>query len=156
MSWDRQSKCQAPQSPPLEWHRWCRPREKSPVTDELLEAFDGLEGARRIERYAAIQQRLRAAAAGELFEEDDSDNGPPLKPVHRDPHLWEIRWCLDGQQWRLYHAEPGEAPGFLIGLRFHRKATDGTEMQIRVWQNSHIDCATRRYDAGRTNMWGLP
>lgn len=75
------------------------------MTSEYLACFDGLGHSATIERLAAIKQRLGAAARGELtFDED-------LKPVARDPELWEIRWEFEGVQWRLYHGEPALAPG---------------------------------------------
>lgn len=151
----RRSRCAVGQSPSLTWHYWCEPRQPSPVMDEIKAVFEGCNEAQRIDRYAAITQRLQAAAAGDLFEENEEE-WPPLKPVQRDPSLWEIRWDLDGAQWRLYHAEPGDAPGFLIALRFHQKDLAGSHYDIRDAQNSHIDTATRRYDDGRRSMWGLP
>ena len=114
----------------------------------------GLTDAARIDRLAAIRQRLSAAAAGTLFEEDES--GPPLKPVRRDPSLWEIRWDLAGQPWRLYHAKPALAPGYLVALRFPEKDLAGGDTRVRAAQNEHIDCAAHRYNTGRRTLWGLP
>jgi hypothetical protein len=119
------------------------------VTSEYLACFDGLGHSATIERLAAIKQRLGAAARGELtFDED-------LKPVARDPELWEIRWEFEGVQWRLYHGEPALAPGWLIGLRFHRKSV-GTDIETRLAQNGEIDIASRRFTQGRLWHWGLP
>ena len=99
---------------------------------------------------AAIKQRLRAATRGELtFDEE-------LKPVARDPDLWEIGWDFDDDgQWRMYHGEPAMAPGWLIGLRFHRKLV-GSAGAARAAQNGEMDVASRRFAEGRSWRWGLP
>ena len=86
---------------------------------------------------------------------EDDESGSPLKPVRRDPSLWEIRWDLAGRLWRLYHAEPAPAPGYLVALRFHEKDLAGGDTRVRAAQNEHVDSSAYCYNAGRRTLWGL-
>lgn len=143
------SRCAVAQQPEMDLH-WFRDRRGSPVTtSEVVSSLEGLPEGVRKQRQGEILQRLRAASRGELAEPED------LKPVCRDPHLWELRWTWDRQPWRMYHAEPPDLPKYLILLRFHEKATSGDEAAIKRSQNAEMDVASRRYTEGRHWLWGL-
>jgi hypothetical protein len=150
MSDFRTSRCETPNDPPLSWHFYVDDAGHSPLTDEILACFNGLVGSARIARYTAISQRLNAAARGALTWPEE------LKPVVRDPELWEIRWGFDDEQWRMYHGEPAQAPGWLISLRFHQKDTRGKQGEQREAQNQEMNVATLRFIEGRPRQWGLP
>lgn len=96
-------------------------------------------------RWSEIKDMMEAAAAGDLVEKVD------VKPVSRDPSLYELRWFLsplvDGDQEkeilaRLYYCEPAGQPGLLLALRFGQKATG---RGVRRKQNAEIALARRRY-----------
>jgi hypothetical protein len=90
-------------------------------------------------RYAAIDQLRGAAARGELIPDED------VKPISRDPELWELRWQFGRDLYRQYHAEPANMPGWLLALRFHRKqVVPGDDAQTRNLQDDEIVVAQRR------------
>lgn len=137
----------------LAWWRYHDSAGVDLVGDELKRAFPPeLPLAVRAARYADIKSLQDDAAAGDLDPADDC-----FDPVARDPDLWELRWTFeDGSVWRMYHAEPAEAPGYLLALAFHEKDVAGSPAEIKARQDAWIDTAARRYIDGRPWQWGLP
>lgn len=144
-----ESKCLTPQQPPLNGHLFRGRGGEPEVLRELQASFDLLPPGVAKQRKGEFLQRLKAAERGELVLEEE------LKPVHRDPHLWEIRWSWDRSPWRLYHAEPAEAPQSLVLLRWHQKSLLGSASEIRTAQSREMDIAARRFVEGRSWRWGL-
>lgn len=150
MSGARRSRCQTRQDPPLAWHYYRELPGKSPVIPEFKKALEGLPQTVREWRLGEISQRLNAASRGEL------EIGQELKPLARDPDLWELRWRFSGEHWRLYHGEPAELPLHLLALLFHQKDTSGSEDDVKRAQDRFIHAARHRYVTGRRSRWGLP
>jgi hypothetical protein len=80
---------------------------------------------------------------------------PPrqIKAIDSHKEVWEIRWDTNDRHLRLYHGEPPPHPDHLVPLRFHPKRTDGTEAQVRAWQDAEIDVAIVRYEDWAENDW---
>jgi ribosomal protein S10 len=108
--------------------------------------------------------RLELATQGKLREPQQ------VKGVRRgtEVRLGEMRWSAitvpevrDGHdrgvqvQVRLYYAEPDGYGRVILGLHCHEKRTDGTESEVRVWQDEEIDKALNCYADGAPSHWGV-
>ena len=82
-----------------------------------------------------IEELMDAAADGLL--EEDSDDYIPLKPIHSDPDLYELR-LKTLRTYRFYHGEPLAHPDLLLALHRHIK-------DDRSVQQDEIDFAIERY-----------
>lgn len=150
MTLARRSRCQEPTSPPLTWSYY------GTVGSELSALVADLTRVEKLARYAELKALLNAAAQGEL--EDD----PDLKPVQRDPRLWELRWRFGGRPWRMYHTEPDEMTRHLVALKFHQKVDtcppEYSDAQctrhLNRLQDRDIDDASARFDEGWPTLWG--
>ncbi|HWU31595.1 MAG TPA: hypothetical protein VN108_01910 [Marmoricola sp.] len=80
-----------------------------------------------------------------------------VKAVVRYDYMWEYR--IDdhahGIQIRMYGAELPALPNTIVMLHAHAKRLDGTERQIREWQDWAISEAAMRFEAGRKDRWGI-
>ncbi|CAN5239870.1 hypothetical protein BH11ACT3_BH11ACT3_05830 [soil metagenome] len=121
------------------------------IAGEIAVALNGqlpLEQAMRRGEFAAVMQ---SAAMGNLFL-----NGKSLRPITRDPDIYELRWKFGSRLYRMYHAEPSRFPEDLIALRFHEKLTAGlTDAEVHAAQQDEISLAIVRYHAGDPHDWGL-
>ena len=125
------------------------------VKREINDAAGALRGS-LIERASVHGQfigQIRRAAAGKLRH--GKEDAAELKPVRRNPVLWEIVWKIKKQgEYRLYHSEQSSEP-LLVGLRFHRKDTSGFDADtIKNLQNAEMDEAGTRYTQGMPTLWG--
>lgn len=149
----RSSRCTEPRSQPLQWINYGDAEVSDRIAVEMAQALSEqpLPPAERIRRVAAIADRLELAALGELFE------GEEIVPVNLDPCLWELRWAFGREQFRLYHYEPPNMPGFLVALRFHRKTviTDDDDENHRL-QDAEMALASSRLREGKDREWGPP
>lgn len=104
--------------------------------------------------YLALNRRARA---GELIEPAPRDEFPELKPITKDPEMWELRWPHpQGSPLRQYHAEPRQDFGVMVILKVHMKDLDSEDEQIiREAQNRQIDEGRARYFKHGANRWGL-
>jgi len=101
-------------------------------------------------RLAELQQLVEDACHGDLLQNDEE-----LRPVAQDPHIWELKIKFDDRPYRLYFGEPPTAPGYLVGLHFHHKRTEGTPEEIRRAQNDEIALARSRYQQAEANGWEI-
>lgn len=144
----RESRCARRRPAALSWVDYRDPAGRL-VENELEEVLQG--SATQLEydaRRAEVEARLMRAAAGEL--------APPgeLYPIRTNPEVWEIRWGFDGQQLRLYFAEPVQYPLRLVGLHYHWKWVAGTYSEVMAAQDAEIDIALARYARWLSNPAG--
>ncbi|WP_169172691.1 type II toxin-antitoxin system RelE/ParE family toxin [Bifidobacterium oedipodis] len=110
-------------------------------------------------RYAmlgAVLGLIHHAEQGDL-DATDPIPGQSSDPIHKivsQPDIWELRWKIRGNPYRLYYAEDiSEKPEF-VGLSFVRKSTNGTSEEIRQWQNQDAAQAQERYRHAQPFQWG--
>ncbi|MEJ6554008.1 hypothetical protein PQI51_03095 [Microbacterium esteraromaticum] len=84
-----------------------------------------------------MEDLFEAAADGLL--EESADDYLPLKPIHSDPDMWELR-LKALKAYRFYHGEPSRYPSLLVKL--HRHIKDG-----KTDQQAEIEAAIARYRA---------
>lgn len=149
------SLCTRPCDPPRAFHFFVDGRRARSVRAEIEQAVSQTKGSMidRAALHGEIFGQVRRAAAGKLRL--GLDDGDLLEPVRRNPDLWEIKWKRGKRgEFRLYHAEPGNAPD-LVGLRFHAKDTSSNDAdQIERLQNAEMDEAGRRFVDGLKDRWG--
>lgn len=153
----RASKCTTPRHSKLLWHLYTDAVGQAVVHGELkaLLVDPALDPSVLKARLADLRALLDEAALGQLVEQGEQT--PNVKKIASQPDLWELRWeTEDGGRWRMYHAEPDKAPGYLVSLRVHRKDLTGTRNEIRERQNEHIEVAADRYRDGEPHSWGIP
>lgn len=134
--------------------RCCQPTDgwewmdyTDPSHQGLLEIEQWLQSlapfAREIE-LGRVEDLMEAAAQGQLF--DSNDALTPIKPVRRDPEIYEIRYKGLTKALRFYHGEPRELPEALVAVHRHIKTSNKQ-------QQAHIEHAAQRYDDGRSHLW---
>lgn len=128
----------------MDWHDYTDPSDPSIAA---LEAWlNGLAPFARNAELGRIDDLMEAAARGEL--EDSGDERTPIKPVHKDPELYELRHRALKHQLRFYHGEPREFPTTLVAVHRHIKdSSRNQEQEIRK--------AAARYLAGRGSLWDI-
>ena len=78
--------------------------------------------------------------------QDSGDARTPIKPIWKDPEVFELRRTALKKRLRFYHGEPAEAPHALVALHRHIKLEDPS-------QQTEIEFAANRYWAGRPTRW---
>ncbi len=58
-------------------------------------------------------------------------------------------------QARLYYAEPDGYGLVILGLHCHEKCTDGTDAEVKAWQDEEIDKALACFAEGAPRHWGV-
>lgn len=91
---------------------------------------------------------LELAAEGKIPFDPASELDPnaQLKPVRRDPDLYELRLTLLTKKIRHYHAEPHRDPRLLVALHLHIKNGKSS-------QDAAISHARLRYRMGDSRDW---
>lgn len=128
----------------MDWHDFTDLSQ--PGVQSLQEWLDGLPPWSREVELGRLDDVLEAAARGAL--EDSGDDRTPIKPILKDPELYEIRHRALAKQLRFYHGEPVEFPTTLVSVHRHIKdSARQQELQIRA--------AADRYLAGRATLWDI-
>lgn len=128
----------------MDWHDYTD--SDHPSVKSLEAWFNQLTPWAREVELGRLDDVLEAAARGEL--EDSGDARTPIKPINRDPELYEIRHRALAKQLRFYHGEPHELPTTLVSVHRHVKnSAQDQEHQIRE--------AASRYLAGRSDLWNI-
>lgn len=97
---------------------------------------------------ANLKVLMNRAAQGRLWQADDDST--EIKPVRKDPELYELRWKILTIHARMYHAEPEVAPAELWALNRHLKGAyseGGSEWHSQAHQQAEIDHSAARYAA---------
>lgn len=131
-----------PWDAPYAWHPYVD--QEHPGPRGIVEWLDGLSDFNRNHVEGQIDDLYDAAAMGEL--QDSGDEKTPIKPIHRDPELYELRMKQLTTKLRFYHGEPSIMPATLVSVHEHIK-TSSREQQREI---SH---AARRYMRGRSRYW---
>ncbi|MFE4468915.1 hypothetical protein ACFRFH_08860 [Leifsonia sp. NPDC056824] len=122
--------------------------------DEVVSFFHWLGGLNEVDQelvIGRIKSLRELAAAGDLDEFDEDS----LKPIRRDPDLYELRWDELGTLVRQYHGEPPTLPEDLINLHLHIKHISPTSQALTDdLQNQQISHAIMRYKGGESRNWG--
>lgn len=102
--------------------------------------------------------KAEVVALLERYEQCTAVQPDHIKQIRKDPRLWEMRIPAKAYRLliRIYETEIDELPKHLVALRVHQKEiVQGDAAATRAAQNSEIDVASARWDAGRTTCWGL-
>lgn len=136
------SRCCQPTDYPLEWVDYTDSNHAGLL--EIETWLNTLNAHARDHEIGRVEELMEAASLGRL--EDSGDERTPIKPIRRNPEIFEIRHKALSKPLRFYHGEPGELPDSLVQL--HRHIKSGTS------QESHVLHAVQRYLAGRPSQWG--
>lgn len=128
------SRCCKPASNPYIWH-WDHD-ETHPGVMELQNWMNRLPFFERENQAGILDDLFEGASRGEIVETGDETT--PIKPIRRNPDLYELRRTALSKALRFYHAEPSCRPDDLIGL--HRHIKHGGKSQQK-----QIEFATDRY-----------
>jgi hypothetical protein len=136
------SRCCRLNDPALEWIDYVDDgHEEIGVLEQWLTTLPPFARDHELGR---IDDLMEAAAQGELS--DSGDEVTPIKPVRRDPEIYELRHKALTKKLRFYHGEPAELPEALVAVHRHIKTTDRH-------QQAQIVYAAGRYDGGRPVRW---
>ncbi|WP_260300803.1 hypothetical protein [Rathayibacter sp. PhB152] len=116
-----------------------------PSMRDLEQWLSSLTPWSRAHELGRVDDLLEAAAAGDLY--DTGDERTPIKPIRRDPEVFELRHTSLSKKLRFYHGEPPELPSSLVALHRHIKSTAAD-------QEAQIEHAAERYEGGRSSTWG--
>ena len=111
---------------------------------ELAGWLSTLSPFARAHEEGEIDALFEAAENGALW--DSGDAMTPIKPIRKDPEIFELRRTALSKRLRFYHGEPAELPRNLVAVHRHIKHDAAT-------QQAEIDHAARRYNSGRSAGW---
>ncbi|MFC7430967.1 MULTISPECIES: hypothetical protein [unclassified Agrococcus] len=128
------SRCCSPREFPLTWidHQDHEHEDIAAVQAWLATLRDFA----RDHEIGEIRELLDAAAHGML--EDTGDEKTPIKPVRREPEIYELRHQALSKAMRFYHGEPAHRIDLLVGLHHHIKVS-------KAHQRAAIAHAAERY-----------
>lgn len=145
------SKCTTKNKVPLKWVDYFQMDHVSVI--ELEKWFADLPETVRESFEGQIDALRDLAARGEIGPLDETK----LKPVLRHPELFELRWRFKYRKKkthvRQYHGEPSSAADKLVSTHRHIKRLDGTDDEVKEWQNFEMAHAKLRYVAGQPSGW---
>lgn len=122
------------------------------VVCELFGAVhDALPEAEWVDARAEVKALLERYALCEAVDPED------IKPIAQDSRLWEMRLSVRAYhlELRIYETELPELPANLVALRAHRKAIYSDDADTKAAQDAEIAVASKRWDEGRPEFWGL-
>lgn len=132
----------------LTWVDYVDSAHPSPI--ELDDWIDSLAPFARDSVLGQIDALRDLAAEGGIRDGDESR----LKPIARDPDMYELRWKLLNKAVRQYHAEPRSLPTTLVKLHIHIKKSGASKVETKNLQNSEISQAILRHRGGIASHWG--
>jgi hypothetical protein len=136
------SRCCNPNLAPLEWRGYVD--ESHPSVSAISSWMNTLTPWARAHEEGEIDDLMDAAANGELW--DSGDETTKIKPIRKDPEIFELRYTALSKKLRFYHGEPLELPRSLVSLHRHIKTTASS-------QQFEIVYAADRYTSGRSTAW---
>lgn len=145
------SRCTTKNKVALTWIDYFQSDHNSSI--ELEQWFASLPELVREVFEGQIEALRDLASKGEIGPLDETK----LKPVVRHPELFELRWRFKHSKKktnvRQYHGEPSSAPDKLVATHRHIKRTDGTDEEVKTWQNQEMAHAKLRYVSGERSDW---
>lgn len=125
------SRCCTPIEPPLEWVDYTD--EAHPAVLQLSEWLNGLSFFAREHELGQIDALFASAAQGKLF--DGGDETSAIKPIRKDPEIYELRRTALNKRLRFYHGEPHSRPTQLLRLHRHIKHDDAEQESqiVHAW-----------------------
>lgn len=136
------SRCCRPADPAWDWVDYTDPDHEG--LHEIEEWLNTLAPFARQIELGRVEDLMEAAAQGRLF--DSNDELTPIKPIRRDPEIFEIRHKALTKALRFYHGEPPELPVALVAVHRHIKTSNEQ-------QEGHVKHAAKRYADGRSGLW---
>lgn len=125
------------------------------VENDIDAATISMSTPRRSIIKANIRKVINLAKKGELMQAQDPRFDSLAKPCATQPDIWELRWNMNGDLYRLYYSEDGTRNPEFVALSFKKKNTKGVDSDtIRSNQNSMIADAQNRFDAYKEMRWG--
>lgn len=109
-----------------------------------------------LEFYLSTFRTLKKRAeSGDLVQGDRDEQGQGVKPVRRQPDMWELSWRWDEAQMRIYHMETPEKPHWVLAVKAHEKdIASNDSVIISRLQDVMMDEGTSRFQAESRHMWG--
>lgn len=137
------------------------PHPRKVVDEELKQIFASLKETLSFSElqdlYAQFLELNELACEGNLVEGSPDDPSATLKPVSKDPSMWELRWLVPRfSPLRQYHMEPKDDLTLLVIVKAHLKdLTPTTKEGVNEQQNAEIDEGRARYYREQHTRWGL-
>ncbi len=142
MTTGNDSRCCDPSLAPLTWRDYVDALHPAVVSVDAW--FATLSRFARLHEEGEIDDLMEAAEAGLL--EDSGDHRTAIKPIRRNPEIFELRRTALSKKLRFYHGEPKELPRHLVKVHRHIKLDEAA-------QEAEILHAAERYDSGRETLW---
>jgi hypothetical protein len=136
-----------PQATDLLWRDYLDEHHDS--TTELTDWIESLPPFAQSSVLGQIDALFELAASGQIQIGDEGK----LRPIRRDPDLYELKWKLLSKAVRQYHAEPPQYPDDLVKLHIHIKSMRKTSAGTRAAQDMEISQAQLRYVTGESSEW---
>ncbi|MHA3724010.1 hypothetical protein ACXR2T_09040 [Leucobacter sp. HY1910] len=123
----KDSRCCKPVSIQRRWIS--RVDRDRPAAQEYEEWLSSLSPFARRHEEGEQDDLFEAAAYGEL--EDTGDQRTPIKPIVKDPEMYELRRTALRKKLRFYHGEPPSLPDVLLRVHRHIKV-DGKSQEVEI------------------------
>lgn len=151
------SLCYKPPSNEYHFHKCTTGNSNSPVcfVDDDIEAMRYRLGLVDFSVLMRNVKRVIDDVKKGSLSKADSRFDPLVKPCVTQPDIWELRWNIWGQHFRMYYSEDGDRIPEFVALSFTEKSTEGlSDDEIKNKQNKAIEAAQERFTDYEGLQWG--
>ena len=125
------------------------------VDNDLQRELNNLRPPKQYTLRANVKKIIKEAQKGTLAQSSDPRYNPLAAPCASKPDVWELRWKLFGELYRMYYSEDGTRNPEFVALSFTHKITRNlTGAQIKNNQNAAISQAQSLYNRYKGINWG--
>lgn len=125
------------------------------VDDDLLGVLNNLSITKQYILKANMRKIIDEAKKGTLAQSSNPRYNPLAKPCATQPDIWELRWNIRGELYRMYYSEDGTRNPEFVALSFTHKITrHRTNTQIKNAQNKAIFTAQSLFNSYKSIQWG--
>ncbi|PXY83592.1 hypothetical protein DKK73_05145 [Bifidobacterium asteroides] len=125
------------------------------VDNDLQRELNNLSMPKQYILQANVKKVIKEAKKGTLAQSTDTRYNPLAAPCASKPDIWELRWNIFGELYRMYYSEDGTRNPEFVALSFTHKITHNlTNAQIKTNQNAAIAQAQSLYDRYKGIHWG--
>ncbi len=125
------------------------------VDNDLQRELNNLSIPKQYVLQANVKKVIEEAKEGTLAQSTDTRYNPLAAPCAFKPDIWELRWNVFGELYRMYYSEDETRNPEFVALSFTHKITQNlTNAQIKNNQNAAISQAQSLYDRYKGINWG--
>ena len=125
------------------------------VDDDMDRVLNSLSITKQYVLRANVKTVIDKAKRGILNQSQNPRYNPLAEPCATQPDIWELRWNIRREPYRMYYSADGTRNHEFVALSFSHKITEGlTDSQIRDRQNDAISKAQSLFDRYEYIKWG--